>query len=537
GKAMALGSPKVSIFGAAFPAKVSTIAIAIGGLASFFVFGLLLRLSYPIGSSVSGVFYGNATPELVQVPLSLTNHTVEGLYTGSDVSVSDQNLTSHSSSGGPDAVVSENIPPPGLDSDKKPLVDGKEEADEKKIDVGSGGGETNVPKAGDTPSVVSSPPHDDSKTASAEPECDLYQGSWFYDPEGPVYTNNSCPVITQMQNCQGNGRSDKGYENWRWKPSQCDLPRFDAKKFLELMRGKTLAFIGDSVARNQMESMLCLLWQANCCFQVETPVNRGSRKMQRWLFKSSSVMIARIWSSWLVHQFNEKFDYAPEGVTKLKLDRPDERIIEALPKFDVVVLSSGHWFAKQSVYILNDEIVGGQLWWPDKSKPMKVNNVEAFGISVETILKSVATHPNYTGLTIVRTWSPDHYEGGAWNTGGSCTGKEEPILPGKLVKNGFTEIMHEKQATGFNRAVEGVSESSKVKLKLMDITEAFGYRHDGHPGPYRSPDPNKITKRGPDGRPPPQDCLHWCMPGPVDTWNEMVLELIRRDVEGGKRNS
>ncbi|WZZ25768.1 hypothetical protein YC2023_009169 [Brassica napus] len=527
---MALGSPKVSIFGAAFPAKVSTIAIAIGGLASFFVFGLLLRLSYPIGSSVSGVFYGNATPELVEVPLSLSNHTVEGLYTGSDVSVSDQNLTSNSSLGSPDAVA----------SDKKPLVDGKEEADEKKIDVGSGEGDTNVSKAGDTPSVVSSSPHDDSKTASAEPgtECDLYQGSWFYDPEGPVYTNNSCPVITQMQNCQGNGRSDKGYENWRWKPSQCDLPRFDAKKFLELMRGKTLAFIGDSVARNQMESMLCLLWQAsNSSSIVETPVNRGSRKMQRWLFKSSSVMIARIWSSWLVHQFNEKFDYAPEGVTKLKLDLPDERIIEALPKFDVIVFSSGHWFAKQSVYILNDEIVGGQLWWPDKSKPMKVNNVEAFGISVETILKSVATHPNYTGLTIVRTWSPDHYEGGAWNTGGSCTGKEEPILPGKLVKNGFTEVMHEKQATGFNQAVEGVSESSKVKLKLMDITEAFGYRHDGHPGPYRSPDPNKITKRGPDGRPPPQDCLHWCMPGPVDTWNEMVLELIRRDVEGRKRNS
>jgi len=80
---------------------------------------------------------------------------------------------------------------------------------------------------------------------------------------GPLYTNNSCPLLTQMQNCQGNGRPDKGYENWRWKPSQCDLPRFDAKKFLELMRGKTLAFIGDSVARNQMESMMCLLWQAS----------------------------------------------------------------------------------------------------------------------------------------------------------------------------------------------------------------------------------------------------------------------------------
>ena len=93
--------------------------------------------------------------------------------------------------------------------------------------------------------------------------CDLYHGKWIYDPAGPLYTNNTCPLITQTQNCQGNGRPDKDYENYRWKPDQCDLPRFSPRKFLELMRGKTLAFIGDSVARNQMESMLCILWQAS----------------------------------------------------------------------------------------------------------------------------------------------------------------------------------------------------------------------------------------------------------------------------------
>jgi hypothetical protein len=75
----------------------------------------------------------------------------------------------------------------------------------------------------------------------------------------------------------------------------------------------------------------------------------------------------------------------------------------------------------QSVYILNNEIVGGQLWWPDKSRQTKIKSVEAFGISVETILTALVTHPNYTGLTILRSYSPDHYEGGGWNTGGSCT--------------------------------------------------------------------------------------------------------------------
>ncbi|KAK7344069.1 hypothetical protein VNO77_13311 [Canavalia gladiata] len=388
--------------------------------------------------------------------------------------------------------------------------------------------ETSVSPDGSTSTAVPASldkPNTTSYTGSVNSGCDLYHGNWVHDPLGPLYTNNSCPVLTQMQNCQGNGRPDKDYENWRWKPFQCDIPRFDPKKFLELMRGKTLAFIGDSVARNQMESMLCILWQ------VEVPKNRGNRNMQRYYFRSASVMIVRIWSSWLVKLTSEPFDYAPAGVDKLHLDAPDEKLMEYLPNFDVVVLSSGHWFAKQSVYILNNEIVGGQLWWPDKHRQMKVNGDQAYGISVETILTAIATLPNYTGIAIVRSYSPDHYEGGAWNTGGSCTGKVKPLALGKLVENVHTNIMHEQQVTGFNRAMKKVTNRSK--LRLMDITEAFQYRHDGHPGPYRSPDPNKITKRGPDGRPPPQDCLHWCMPGPVDTWNELVLEIIKREYEGG----
>lgn len=254
--------------------------------------------------------------------------------------------------------------------------------------------------------------------------------------------------------------------------------------------------------------------------------------MQRWHFRSKSVMIARIWSSWLIHQTSEPFSYVPAGVAKLHLDIPDETFMQFIPNFDVVVLSSGHWFAKQSVYMLNNEIVGTQLWSPPNKQQQtsKIDNVQAFGISVETSLTAMATHPSYTGLTILRSYSPDHYEGGAWNTGGSCTGKQKPILPGQLVESEFTHTMHKKQVTGFYQAIK--KQTNRSKLKLMDITEVFSYRHDGHPGPYRSPDPNKITKRGPDGKPPPQDCLHWCMPGPVDTWNELVLEIIRREFEG-----
>ena len=89
--------------------------------------------------------------------------------------------------------------------------------------------------------------------------CDLFKGHWIPDLEGSQYTNSSCTTIPTSKNCFHHGRKDVDFLNWRWKPDQCDLPRFDPKTFLEFVQGKILAFIGDSVARNHMESLLCLL--------------------------------------------------------------------------------------------------------------------------------------------------------------------------------------------------------------------------------------------------------------------------------------
>lgn len=569
----------------AYPKTFLSIVASLGALALFLVLGSTLLVSQPIGSTVRGYFYGIDNLRKID-SVSILNNSVSdsnrnvnvveersksnpAVLRGHVIEVSSQHGDSGSAvngeGDGKGILVAKSQLPQSQDKnessdlkqvevkdlkDKQPrsnvtreekgnknledepphTVTQEEKGNKSSSSSDNSKGHENAPfssnntRAEPKEAVTSSTPATiKSQENLVDSGCDLYDGKWIFDSTGPLYTNNSCPVLTQMQNCQGNGRPDKDYENWRWKPLQCDLPRFDAKMFLEIMRGKTLAFIGDSVARNQMESMLCILWQ------VEVPKNIGNKRMQRYYFTSTSTTIVRIWSSWLVHQTPEPFDFAPSGVVKLHLDKPDEGFLELVTDFDVIVFSSGHWFAKQSVYILNNEILGGQLWWPDKTRQKNIDNIDAFGISVETILTSMVTHPNYTGLTIVRSFSPDHYEGGAWNTGGSCTGKVRPALDSELVENGFTNIMHEKQVAGFNRAMK--KKANKSKLKLMDITKAFSYRLDGHPGPYRSTDPNKITKRGPDGRPPPQDCLHWCMPGPVDTWNELVFEIIKREFE------
>ncbi|XP_073394696.1 protein YLS7 isoform X1 [Physcomitrium patens] len=353
-----------------------------------------------------------------------------------------------------------------------------------------------------------------------EKQCNIFEGKWIENHSEPLYQNETCPFLSQGQNCPGNGRSDSGYLNWKWKPTECELTRFDGLAFLELMRGKTLAFIGDSVTRNQYEALMCML------LQVASAKPTGNRKFQRWVFRGYDFKVIRIWSSWLVHVSTDSIDFAPANMTKLHLDILDEKISEFLPMFDVLVLASGHWWPKTAAYIIDGKVVGGQTWW-NGTYEKKYDVLAGYGVAMKTALKAIIAYPDYKGLTILRTYSPEHYEGGEWNTGGSCTGKTKPLEESELARNSYADTLYAHQ-------IEAVKEARRIgenatRIRVMDITRAFSYRADGHPGPYRNRNPNKVVERGRNGKPPPQDCLHWCMPGPIDTWNEYLFAMLQRE--------
>jgi hypothetical protein len=90
--------------------------------------------------------------------------------------------------------------------------------------------------------------------------CDIFRpGEWVPDDDAPYYTNLTCPLIQEHQNCMKYGRPDTGFLRWRWRPAGCELPRFDAAAFLDAVRDTSMAFVGDSLARNHMQSLMCLL--------------------------------------------------------------------------------------------------------------------------------------------------------------------------------------------------------------------------------------------------------------------------------------
>ncbi|KAJ0691508.1 putative PMR5 domain, PC-Esterase [Helianthus annuus] len=94
--------------------------------------------------------------------------------------------------------------------------------------------------------------------------CDLFSGRWVHDNKShyPLYKEDECPLMHGDLACQTYGRKDSKYQQWRWQPHGCDFPRFDGKAIVERLKGKRLLFVGDSVNRNQWDSMMCMLYSS-----------------------------------------------------------------------------------------------------------------------------------------------------------------------------------------------------------------------------------------------------------------------------------
>lgn len=338
--------------------------------------------------------------------------------------------------------------------------------------------------------------------------CDYTQGKWVRDEIGPLYNGSTCGTIKDGQNCFRHGRPDSGYLYWKWKPNQCDIPRFDANRFLDLMRDKHLAFIGDSMARNQLESLVCLLSTVSSPDLVYR--NGEDNKFRKWRFESHNFTVSVYWSPFLVAGM-EKSGNLDHNV--LHLDRVDERWGNDLESIDTVVVSVGHWFLHPAVYYESGSVLGCHSC--ETSNCTEIGFYDVFRKAIRTTLKAVAGSRREVILT---TFSPSHFEGRPWDSLGACN-MTEPYED--KVLEGLDLDMRKIEIEEFTAAKAAAGE---VRLEALDVTAMSVLRPDGHPGPYMYPFPfkNGVPERVHN------DCLHWCLPGPVDTWNEIMIEVLRR---------
>ncbi|KAF3792068.1 ALTERED XYLOGLUCAN 4 protein [Nymphaea thermarum] len=346
-----------------------------------------------------------------------------------------------------------------------------------------------------------------------EPICDLAQGQWVHDASPPPYNDSTCKTIKEGQNCIAHGRPDTGYLHWRWQPHNCTLPRFDPSTFLSLTTNQKLIFVGDSMARNQLESLLCLLSQHS---QPKLTHSDHNNKFRTWVFPSHNLTVSVLWSPFLVNGVEKNGEL---NHNKLYLDVMDARWGSELKEADAVVLSVGHWFLHPALFFEGGEVVGCH-----HCPGMNHTEIGFYGVlrkALRTSLRGIMEARRKMNV-VVTTFSPAHFDG-EWDKAGACD-RKEPYRLGEKELGWMDAELRKIEVEEVEGLRLGDGWRWGLRVEALDVTGLAMMRPDAHPGPYMYPFPfaGGMKERVQN------DCVHWCLPGAIDTWNEMLLEMMRR---------
>eukprot|EP00268_Persea_americana_P015917 TRINITY_DN1751_c2_g3_i1.p1 TRINITY_DN1751_c2_g3~~TRINITY_DN1751_c2_g3_i1.p1 ORF type:complete len:475 (-),score=74.96 TRINITY_DN1751_c2_g3_i1:535-1959(-) len=343
-----------------------------------------------------------------------------------------------------------------------------------------------------------------------EKGCNYAKGKWIADSRWPLYSGFECKQwLSSMWACRLTQRTDFDYEGFRWQPENCEMRAFDGSTFLKRMQDKTFALVGDSLGRQQFQSLMCMVTGGKDSPEVENVgwkyglvKARGAIRPDGWayLFPRTNTTILFYWSASLcllepLNTTDPATNYA------MHLDRPVAFLQHYLHTFDVLVLNTGHHW-NRGKFLANRWVmyVGGK---PNKDKKLSmIMNARNFTVySIAKWLDSqLPQHPRLKAF--FRTLSPRHFFNGDWNTGGSCNNS----IP---LAGGDTVSQDESRDPVVAGAVKG------TRVKLLDITALSQLRDEGHMSRYSI----KATVGV-------QDCLHWCLPGIPDTWNDLLFAQL-----------
>ncbi|CAO2834008.1 unnamed protein product [Amaranthus hypochondriacus] len=332
-------------------------------------------------------------------------------------------------------------------------------------------------------------------------QCNVFDGKWVPHDGYPLYNASDCPFAEQGFNCLANGRNDKAYLKWRWKPKNCEIPSFDAEALLKYLRNKRVVFVGDSLTRTQWESFICMLMSGGVDkrFVYEINQNKISKEI-RFLnvrFDSYNFTVEFYRSTYLVWQTTPP-KRAPKRVkSTLRLDKMDN-VNEEWINSDVLIFNTGHWWTKTKLFETGTYFqVGTSLKLGMPVSKALTKALETWASWVESKINHNKTH------VFFRTFEASHWSGRNRN---KCKVSRRPML-----------TTQGKDRSPVSDVILRVIKSMSAPVTALHVTPMGAYRSDAHVGTYGD-------------NPSVPDCSHWCLPGLPDMWNEIVFTyLLHKD--------
>ncbi|KGN44504.1 protein trichome berefringence-like 7 [Cucumis sativus] len=328
-------------------------------------------------------------------------------------------------------------------------------------------------------------------------DCDVFDGRWVEDDSRyPIYNSTDCPFAERGFSCFENGRKDKEYLRWQWKPKKCNIPRFDVEKALEMLRGKRVVFVGDSLSRTQWESWVCMLMEGVKNKESVYEIN-GSKitKTIRHLgvrFKDHNITVDFYRSVFLMNKSYDVPAGAPKNVRMtVRLDLVDD-ISDQWIDSDLLVFNTGGWWTENRLF--NEMRCFFQI---GNSLEFGISVIDGYKMALNTWADwaEANINPNRTTL-FFRTIESTH-----WRGPNQCDVSEKPL----------NETKGKEKSEKSDIIMETVEKKMKrVAVRIMHLTPMGSYRSDAHVGNWGD-------------NPSVQDCGHWCLPGFPDIWNEIII--------------
>ncbi|XP_057830423.1 protein trichome birefringence-like 43 [Cryptomeria japonica] len=314
--------------------------------------------------------------------------------------------------------------------------------------------------------------------------CNLFSGKWVHDPSYPLYEPSECPYVSKEFDCKANGRPDSGYQEWRWQPNGCDVPRFSARRLLEKLKGKKVAFVGDSITQNQFQSLVCLVYK-----EFPTTFVPTSHLNNKFISTEYDFSIEFFWSPFLVD-----LEITNEMKVILHVDEIQNNSVHWTA--DILVFESSKWWP---------EVLGRQRWdiaMEGQKNYTDMKPLVAYKKALTTWSQWVSSNVNPQTLVFFRSNSYSHY-----NRKRRCASEKKPIQ----------DPSYNPHPTVYSAILQQVLSTTKFPVKFLNTSLNSALRKDGHPSMYTN-----LNNIGPEH----QDCTHWCLPGIPDSWNQLLYATL-----------